>query len=247
MKNQFWKTQAEIYFWKTIETWENPTEKEGWSHLFFLYFKILWCWHYLLFILTSIWKLHTPKPGQYQLFPFCMFWCKNYYSYFFYFFFCSLPYEYFDPIKGQLSDSYSVIGQVWMLFIVTIQPWSICLQSGSVHLFFPHLKSLVFSSRRYYQILHSMIFKQEIKKIVIKIVFWWCLKRYYLMILSRCYYKSSNWCHDVKWPCKGYFDNLAWESLFLALFHLVKRFRLEWIYFMCVPCHREVVLKGCTS
>ena len=28
------------------------------------------------------------------------------------FFFCSLPNEYFDSIKGLLSDSYSVIGQV---------------------------------------------------------------------------------------------------------------------------------------
>ena len=28
----------------------------------------------------------------------------------------SLPIEYFDSIKGRLSDSYSVIGQVGMLF-----------------------------------------------------------------------------------------------------------------------------------
>ena len=32
---------------------------------------------------------------------------------------------------------------------------------------------------------------QEIKKIVIKIILGWCLNRYYSMILSRCYYKSS--------------------------------------------------------
>ena len=31
-----------------------------------------------------------------------------------------LPIEYYDSIKGLLSDTYSVIGQVWMLFIVTI-------------------------------------------------------------------------------------------------------------------------------
>ena len=30
----------------------------------------------------------------------------------------SLPIEYYDSIKGCLSDSYSVIGQVWMLFII---------------------------------------------------------------------------------------------------------------------------------
>ena len=30
-------------------------------------------------------------------------------------FFFSLPNEYFDSIKGRLSDSYSVISQVWML------------------------------------------------------------------------------------------------------------------------------------
>ena len=29
----------------------------------------------------------------------------------------SLPIEYFDSIKGQLSDSYLAISQVWMLFI----------------------------------------------------------------------------------------------------------------------------------
>ena len=46
----------------------------------------------------------------------------------------SLPIGYYDTIKGWLSDSYSVIGQVWMLFIFTIQPWSLatmyrfCLQ-----------------------------------------------------------------------------------------------------------------------
>ena len=28
----------------------------------------------------------------------------------------SLPIEYYDSIKGQLSDSYLVIGQVWMLY-----------------------------------------------------------------------------------------------------------------------------------
>ena len=33
--------------------------------------------------------------------------------------------DYFDSIKGQLSVSYSVIGQVWMLFKVTIQMWSL--------------------------------------------------------------------------------------------------------------------------
>ena len=54
-----------------------------------------------------------------------------------------------------------------------------------------HLKSLVFSSRCYYQILHSMLFIQEIEKIVIKIIFRWCLNMYYSIILSRCYYKSS--------------------------------------------------------
>ena len=37
-----------------------------------------------------------------------------------------------------------------------------------------------------------MWFIQEFIKIVIKIIFWWCLNRYYLMISSRCYYKSSN-------------------------------------------------------
>ena len=42
----------------------------------------------------------------------------------------SQPNEYFDSIKGQLSDSYSVIGQVWMLFIVTIQPWSLATMYG---------------------------------------------------------------------------------------------------------------------
>ena len=36
-----------------------------------------------------------------------------------------------------------------------------------------------------------MTFIHEIKKIVIKIIFWWCLNWYYSMILSRCYYKSS--------------------------------------------------------
>ena len=30
--------------------------------------------------------------------------------------------------------------------------WHLCLQSGSGHLFFPHLKSLVFSSPHYYYI-----------------------------------------------------------------------------------------------
>ena len=38
------------------------------------------------------------------------------------------------------------------------------LQSRSVHLFFMHLKSVVFSSRYYYQILNSMLFIQEIKR-----------------------------------------------------------------------------------
>ena len=33
----------------------------------------------------------------------------------------SLPIEYYDSKKGRLSDSYSVIGQVWMLFIVTMR------------------------------------------------------------------------------------------------------------------------------
>ena len=67
--------------------------------------------------------------------------------------------------------------------------WSVdhCLQSGSVHLFFPHLKSEHFWSRCYYQILHSMLFIQEI----IKIVFRWCLNRYYSMILSWCFYETS--------------------------------------------------------
>ena len=41
-----------------------------------------------------------------------------------------LPIEYFDSIKGRLSDSYSVIGQVWMLFIVTIRPWSLAMMYG---------------------------------------------------------------------------------------------------------------------
>ena len=45
-------------------------------------------------------------------------------------------------------------------------------------------------SRCDYQNLHSMLFIQEIKKIVIKIIFRWCLNRYNLMISSRCYYKS---------------------------------------------------------
>ena len=36
-----------------------------------------------------------------------------------------------------------------------------------------------------------MLFIQEIEKIAIKIIFWWCLNRYYLMFSSQCYYKSS--------------------------------------------------------
>ena len=35
------------------------------------------------------------------------------------------------------------------------------------------------------------------KKIVIKIIFRWCLNRYYSMILSRCYYKSSSFLLSV--------------------------------------------------
>ena len=62
----------------------------------------------------------------------------------------------------------------------------------SIHLFFLHLESLVFSIGCYYQIWHSMLFIQEIEKIVIKIIFRWCLNMYYSMILSRCYYKSPS-------------------------------------------------------
>ena len=38
-----------------------------------------------------------------------------------------------------------------------------------------------------------MLFIQEIKKnSKKKIIFWWCLNRYYSMIFSRCYYKSPS-------------------------------------------------------
>ena len=47
-------------------------------------------------------------------------WLSKFFYYFF-IYFNSLPNEYFDSIKGRLSVSYSVIGQVWMLFIVTNQ------------------------------------------------------------------------------------------------------------------------------
>ena len=90
--------------------------------------------------------------------------------------------------------------------------WLICLQSGSIHLFFPHLTSLFFLSQCYYQNSHSMLFIKEIKKIVIKIIFRWYLNRYYLMILSRFYFKSSQFLDYDKYFqlffCKNWVLNL---------------------------------------
>ena len=67
---------------------------------------------------------------------------------------------------------------------------TLCLQSGSGHLFFLYLKSPIFSSRRNYLIFEFNVFKTG-KRLKIKIIFWRYLNRYYLMILSQCYYKLS--------------------------------------------------------
>ena len=47
--------------------------------------------------------------------------------------------------------------------------WLICLQSGSIHLFFSYLKSLVFSSRWYYYIFQF----DGLQIFWIYLIFWW--------------------------------------------------------------------------
>ena len=67
-----------------------------------------------------------------------------------------------------------------------------CLHSSkrrSGHLFFPDLKSLLFSSRCYYQNFEFNVINTGKK--IIKKIFWWCLNRYYLMILIQYYFLVS--------------------------------------------------------
>ena len=79
--------------------------------------------------------------------------------------------------------------------------WHICLQSRSVHLFFRTWKIYFSQVDVINKFTNSMIFIQENKKIVIKKIFWWCLYRYYSMILSRCFFLFlsffSNWVYKL--------------------------------------------------
>ena len=68
------------------------------------------------------------------------------------------------------------------------------------YMFSKRERSLIFSALKMSNFLKSTLLPNFIfiviytgnKKIVTKIIFRWCLNRYYLMILSRCYYKSSH-------------------------------------------------------
>ena len=70
-----------------------------------------------------------------------------------------------------------------------------------------------------------MIFIQEIKKTVKKIIFWWCLNRYYWMILSWCYYKSSIW---AQFRLKYIFQRLIFLPFSGFCFTLDSSFKMEY-------------------
>ena len=61
-----------------------------------------------------------------------------------------LKFEFLSQSKIRKNKSPALAFHSYELQANYSHSFCICLQSGSVHLFFPHLKSLVFSSRWYY-------------------------------------------------------------------------------------------------
>ena len=86
-----------------------------------------------------------------------------------------------------------VFFHLWKLQVIFFTESTLCLQSESIHLFFPHLKKSSFL--KFMLLLNFPIQWSSHWKKIIKIITWWYLNGYYSMIFIQCYYKIST-CFD---------------------------------------------------